>query len=642
MGAGEGGEVLVRTTEAITLRDGSRITADVLGSGPGGDLTLNTGRLTVQDGARVSATTFGTGAGGTLSVTADVVEVIGESTDGWFPSALFTQTMGDGDAGSLTIDTRRLTVQDGAQVLAGTRGTGQGGALAVNASESVELIGESVNGQNASGLFNQTSGAGDTGDLTIAAERLTVQDGASVSTTTSSAGQGGAVTVIASESVELTGTRADGLRGSILTTSANIGSTGDAGNLTLETQRLIIRDGSRIQTGTFSRGRGGALTVSAIESVELSGTSVDSQLASGIITSVQQGATGAGGNLTLDTRRLIIRDGAAVSTGTLGEGASGPLAVNASETVKLIGTSVDGQSVSRLSARTLGTGDAGDLTVTTGQLSVQDGAGVIVSSEGAGDAGNLDVAARSIRLDKEAFLSSNTAAGQGNIFLDSQDLVLRRGSNITTNATGTATGGNISIDTDILAALENSDISANALEGPGGQITINAQGIFGTEFRDRWTSESDITATSELGPEFSGAVELNTPDIDPSEGVVNLPEEVVDVSELVAQRCPAGGGDVARESSEFVVTGRGGLPPSPSDLLSSDAVLADWITLNPELEESRSGPTPATNPTNQTPAPLVEAQGWVKNSKGQVALTAQAPMATSRSPGLTPPSCDGS
>jgi len=77
LGAGDGGELLVRTTEAITLMDGSRITADVLGSGTGGDLTITTGQLTVRDGAQISASTFGTGAGGNLNVTADAIEAIG-------------------------------------------------------------------------------------------------------------------------------------------------------------------------------------------------------------------------------------------------------------------------------------------------------------------------------------------------------------------------------------------------------------------------------------------------------------------------------------------------------------------------------------------------------------------------------------
>jgi large exoprotein involved in heme utilization and adhesion len=184
--------------------------------------------------------------------------------------------------------------------------------------------------------------------------------------------------------------------------------------------------------------------------------------------------------------------------------------------VGLSGTSTDGQLPSLLTAQTTGAGNAGDLRIEAEQLNVQDGARVSVSSTGSGDAGDLEVATSSIRLDDQAALSADTTAGQGNIFLRSLDLVLRRGSNITTNATATATGGNITIDSDVIAALENSDITANALQGPGGRVVINTQGIFGTQLRNQQTPESDITASSDLGSEFSGTAEINDFDVDPN------------------------------------------------------------------------------------------------------------------------------
>ena len=49
-----------------------------------------------------------------------------------------------------------------------------------------------------------------------------------------------------------------------------------------------------------------------------------------------------------------------------------------------------------------------------------------------------------------------------------------------------------------LVALENSDIIANARQSFGGRVSINAQGIFGTQFRDNSTLLSDITATGEV------------------------------------------------------------------------------------------------------------------------------------------------
>lgn len=395
-------------------------------------------------------------------------------------------------------------------------------------------------------------------------------------------------------------------------------------------------DGSQIESSTLGSEPGGTLTVTASESVEVVGTSANGQFVSGLLTQVYSEATGAGGNLTLQTGRLTVRDGAQVSVGTFGTGAGGTLSIAASDAIELIGRSADGRIGSGLFAQAEGEADAGDLTIATRRLTVRDGALVSVRSIESGNAGNLEVTADSIRLDNQAALSANTTAGQGNIILRSGDLVLRRGSNIRTDATGTATGGNITIDAGVIAALENSDISANAQNARGGQVIIDAQAIFGTEFRNRLTPESDITATSDLGPEFSGTVELNTPDVDPNRGLVNLPTQPTETE--VAQACTPGG---SQAQSEFIITGRGGLPPSPNDALSSDAIQVDWVTLNSGLE-NRSSPDVSTNQTSPTPTPIVEAQGWVIAPNGEVILTASAPTATPHSSWQTPVECHGS
>ncbi len=81
-------------------------------------------------------------------------------------------------------------------------------------------------------------------------------------------------------------------------------------------------------------------------------------------------------------------------------------------------------------------------------------------------------------------------------------------------------------------------------------------------------------------------VEITTPDVDPSRGLVALPTDVVDASGLIASGC--GTPHIAR--SEFIVTGRGGLPPTPSETLSSDTVWTDLrsaTTTNPSCGLSK-------------------------------------------------------
>jgi large exoprotein involved in heme utilization and adhesion len=334
---------------------------------------------------------------------------------------------------------------------------------------------------------------------------------------------------------------------------------------------------------------------------------------------------------------LNLRDGAVLQTTTFGQGDAGDLIVQASESVELVGTFADKRFPTSLLTLSGGipevggipeaTGQGGDLTIETGDLIVRDRALVAVSSlnptSEAKGAGNLQITAQTISLDNKSELTAETASGDGgNITLAVEDLLLlRRQSGISTSAGvigAGGDGGNITIDTPdgfvVAVPEENSDISANAFTGNGGNIQIRVQAIFGTQFREESTPESDITASSQFG--LDGVVEITTPDVDPSRGLVGLPTDVVDASGLIASGC--GTPQIAR--SEFIVTGRGGLPPTPGETLSSDTV---WTDLRPATTTTgnRSTEPLATQPTDTKP--LVEAQGWIINERGKVILTAQ-------------------
>jgi large exoprotein involved in heme utilization and adhesion len=487
------------------------------------------------------------------------------------------------------------------------------------------------------------------GDIQVRGRQVTLTNGSQIEANTLGSQPGGTLNVIASDAVEVIGISANNR--SRLATAVYPGATGAGGNLTLSTGRLILRDGAQIVTSTFSSGAAGTLAVRASDLVELSGTSAPGQFGSGLFTAVPPGATGDGGNLTLSTGRLILRDGSLVSAASLGDGQAGTLAVSASESVELIGTSADGRVPSVLTARSRGIADAGNLRISTGLLRVQDGAQVNVSGDGSGDAGNLEVQANSVFLDNNGQLIARTASGNGgNIALDVRDLLLQRhNSQIATDARGgTGNGGNIDINGQFIVAVpnENSDITANAVEGRGGNINIITSGIYGQEFRPSPTSRSDITASSDFG--VNGTVQINTPDVDPSRGLTNLPQQLVDVSGLVNSGCAV----AVSEESNFVVTGRGGVPPSPNETLRSARVLVDLgsnenrtqhsaipspegaVSINPDLSLT---PTSFSNPS----ALLVEATGWVRGSKGEVILTAQLPTVTSHGSWLTTPNCNG-
>jgi large exoprotein involved in heme utilization and adhesion len=281
------------------------------------------------------------------------------------------------------------------------------------------------------------------------------------------------------------------------------------------------------------------------------------------------------------------------------------------------------------------------LIVNTGQFNIQDGAQVTVSSSGTGSAGSLFVDANQIYLNNQGRIRADTSSGAGNINLRSPLIVLRHGSRISTNARGSdILGGNININTDNLVAVpkENSDITANSEDFRGGNVTIRASGIFGIEFREQLTPLSDITATG-VTSDFSGTVNIITPGIDPARGLAQLPTEVVDASNAIAQGCRASQG------SSFVVSGRGGLPPTPQQALGDDPRWRDWRTpagVSRQPNARRNGTLPpSTHPAKTKPA-LVEANGWVLGAEGKVILTAGKPNMTSLNRWGQPVNCDGS
>ncbi|MBD1930401.1 MULTISPECIES: filamentous hemagglutinin N-terminal domain-containing protein [Cyanophyceae] len=586
----------------------------------------STGKISIQGGA-LNAPGGRVELGGLLGVGTVGLNVDGNDLRLSFPDGI-TRTdvsltdganvnVRAGGGGSIVVNAQNLNMTGGSQLQAGINSPlgspeSKAGDIEIIALDTISFDGVGSNGLS-SGMFStvERGAVGNAGDISITTESLLLTNGAVVSAETFAQGDGGNIRIIASDTLSFDGLGSNGLSSGLLS-GTRTPATGEGGDITVTTNVLRLANGAVLSARTWNPSSGGSIKVDT-NNLELSGggqlltTAYSSGTAGNITVNATNGITISGSDPTFNERLAQQTDPSSLNQA---DAASGVFA----NTIQI--PNLDP------------TGEGGNLRITTEELIVREGGKVAVSTEGSGDAGDLWIQADSIRLDTAARLEAETRSqkpdsseGQGNIKLISQELVLRRGSNITTNATNTAIGGNITIDTDVIGALEDSDISANAQDAFGGRVIITAQGILGTEFREEQTAQSDITATSELGSEFSGTVEINTPDVDPSRGLANLPTIPVDTE--VAQGCSAGG---SQAQSEFIITGRGGLPPNPGEALNSDAVQVDLVTLNPRIE-NRSIPPQATNPTRPTRVPLVEAQGWVMGANSKVLLTANAPNA---------------
>ncbi|MCC5660566.1 filamentous hemagglutinin N-terminal domain-containing protein [Nostoc sp. XA010] len=592
----------------------------------GGDITLEGGNITAKDG-RVELGSVANNSLVSLSPTNQGWALGYENVQNFQNIELIQLNKirsivdAHGEGGNIHVQGRLVRVAGSLLTVVDPSGGESGGDLTVNASESVVVE------QNAQ-LLTQSFSNGNSGNINVTTKNLVVRDGAQLH---------GQLTINASDSVELIGGTSIPLfrDGSDLISSGLFSATysdKNAGSITINTGKLRIQGGARISTSSEG--------IYRYISNELTPAN-----------------TGKAGNLT----------------------------VNASESVELIGTSPNGSRLSGLFSGTEGPGDGGNLTLTTGRLIIKDGAVITVSSQARknviyigdptnlGKAGDLNITARSILLDNKGKLTSNSESGRGgNITLQVQNLLLmRRESKITTNAGTTGLGGdggNITIKAPngfiVAPPFENSDITANAFSGSGGKITITAKNIFGFVPRTHADVEkldpeeinpdnlqtNDITAFSQHNPSLSGTVQINSPDADSSKGLVELPVNLVDASQQITAGCNSG---VKIAKSSFITTGRGGLAPDPTELLMADAVLADWITLSPD-SQNRAGviqkravvqaqrntgeKSQKVNSVNE-PTQIVEAQGWVRDANGNVVLVAQVPTASPHNSLLTATSC---
>ena len=468
------------------------------------------------------------------------------------------------------------------------------------------------------------------GNIQLYARNIRIKDGSQIQ------GLEGSFTVFASDSIDINGfvTFDDSTIFSALVNDAI--SDRDAGGITINTKRFIVQDGAQITTSssgissngkfTMATGNAGPLTVNASESVQLIGSP---EMLTGLFSDTL--SSGAGGNININTQNFSIEGGALLSATSSGfNSLKKPFATGVAGNIKIISSESIKLSDGFITAESSGLGGkAGEIKLEAGQINVFDKSKVSVSAL-EGQAGNLIINANFLSLNQGSITAEIGKSGienGPNINLTIEGLLkLENESRISAIANNQANGGNIKINAPILLAFpplgpNGSDIVANADKGRGGNIVINSQGIFGIQKRnaDSENQTNDISASSQFGP--SGQVQINSA-INPTQGIEELPSTVIDPSTLVAQNpCKHASG------SEFVRSGRGGLPPSISQDIDSNASrvgLVQPIVRSAEKPKTQAVPNVASSAA-PSPTAIVPAQGWIYNNKGEAVLVAYNP-----------------
>lgn len=330
------GADLLIAAEDLQMSQFALISTFATEQGNGGNITITADRFTADSGAAIVSRTEGAGNAGNLTIRAsESVELSGEGSvlpNGDFAlTGLFVQTDPDsaGQSGNLTLSTRLLEMQQGAQVVNDTSGAGRAGTIRLRA-ENINLSGvlRDANGEVVldaglpfpTGIFADSNATATAkgGAIEIDTQRLNLQSGAVLQTNAEGAGDAGNLTIRATEAIQLSGTAGSGLPPTtIFAASGGLPgeggggtstATGRGGTLQITTPELTATDRAVIAVGSLNPDQlaegAGDLNIQA-ERIQLTN---QGRL-------VAETASGNGGDINLRVRdAIVLRNNSQVST----------------------------------------------------------------------------------------------------------------------------------------------------------------------------------------------------------------------------------------------------------------------------------------------------------------------------------------
>lgn len=265
--------------------------------------------------------------------------------------------------------------------------------------------------------------------------------------------------------INLNATDAIAIRqGSILSNSV-FGGVGDGGDIQIQTGSLQVTDESVLANFHTGIGKGGNLVISARGSVTFDG---GGDLLQASATTFALRGQGDAGDIRISANQLNLLNGGKLQTSTNRLGNAGQIALNIQDATVMDGTARNPLLTSGIFSfvGSNGVGRGGDIQLTTGSLSVTNGATVRANTFGQGDGGDITLTARdTVRLDGS--VKNSTGIGTsgiqsqvegigngGTIRIATRDLIITNGAEIDVSTFGQGNTGNILIDASNAIAID--------------------------------------------------------------------------------------------------------------------------------------------------------------------------------------------
>jgi filamentous hemagglutinin family protein len=300
LGRGDAGKITIDTQGKLSVVNSGNINSAIGGTavGNGKGIKINAKELELVNGSTIATATLqstqiaGKGNAGDIEVkTIENIQLAGfdallSNSTTSSGSNFNSSTYGQGDGGKITIDTQgKLSLFDGSLIVSnvGKSANGNGRDISISARE-IELNKSSfigtgtdqiaqVNGngksgdinlkvedkisfKNISGIFTRSTGAGQTGNVSITAAQLLLNDSGFLSDSTS-VSSGGNVTISLSDKLLMRNVSF------IATNSGSSEKNGNGGNITISSPLIIALPGDNDITANAYQGTGGKVNITS-------------------------------------------------------------------------------------------------------------------------------------------------------------------------------------------------------------------------------------------------------------------------------------------------------------------------------------------------------------------------------------------
>ncbi len=572
-------------TGSVFIRGGkfyaeqSVIKSDALGDNNGGVISIEADDISLKNRSNLYTDTFGKGNAGDILLSGHNGD-FAKSFDISENSRIFSNTenkAATGNGGNISVKADKVNLNDFAEISSYSKTVGKGGNITIQATESVNISGSqmfaSSEGRNAD--------SGDAGSILIESKNFSLSSAVKkqgdtenkldgIVSVDTDAGTGGSLVIRG-----LNGNAADSVTVSDASIFAGANGAGNAGRLFIEAKTIAFKNGGVVGSQSFDSGKGGDVYLHALDLLEFSGKNAKAK-PSKVYTSSDgtEEPAGDAGNITIEADRVSFAEGTGITASTLGPGNAGAIKVTVNElnmdkgsitsstdskekgghagTIDIIAPkSINMNNQSLISTATAGGGTAGDISVKTANLNVDNGSSISSASssppEYPGDAGRISIQANdSIYLGEGTSVTTEAInGGRGQIIINAGNMYRMESSKVTTTIKrGGNDAGDITINPPEWILMRDSKIVANAYKGKGGNIHLSSDHFVAS-------AQSKVDASSELG--IDGTVTIDSPDANISGGLIVLPTNFMDATRWMKIPCAQRSG---ASVSRFVIGGQ--------------------------------------------------------------------------------------